>query len=86
MTLLRPHRGATILAFGILGLIVCQLFGVAAWVMADGDLQEMERGYMNPSGRELTKTGRILGMVATGMMAISVLVVILFLLAGTLSR
>ena len=84
--MLRPHRGATILAFGILGLIVCQLFGVAAWVMADGDLQEMERGYMNPSGRELTKTGRILGMVATGMMAISVLVVILFLLAGTLSR
>ena len=84
--MLRPHCGATILAFGILGLVVCQLFGVAAWVMADGDLQEMDRGYMDPSGRELTKTGRILGMVATGMMAISLLVVILFLLAGTLSR
>jgi len=34
---MKPHRGAVILAFGILGLVVCQLFGVAAWVMADND-------------------------------------------------
>ena len=59
--MLRPHRGATILAFGILGFLVCQLFGVAAWVMADNDLREMDRGYMDPSGRDLTRTGRILG-------------------------
>jgi len=77
--MLRPHRGAVILAFGILGLVVCQLFGVAAWVMADNDLKEMRRGYMDPSGRDLTNVGRILGMVATALMAIPLLFVILFL-------
>ena len=68
---MKPHRGALILAFGIPGLVVCQLFGVAAWVMADNDLKEMRRGYMDPSGRDLTNTGRILGMIATGLMAIA---------------
>ena len=30
---MRPHRGAVILVYGILGLVVCQLFGVAAWLI-----------------------------------------------------
>ena len=77
---MRPHRDSIILAFGILGLLVCQLFGVAAWVMADKDLREMDRGYMDPSGRDLTKTGRILGMVATGLMVTSLILVIFFFL------
>ena len=83
---MKPHRGAVILAFGIPGLVVCQLFGVAAWVMADNDLKEMRRGYMDPSGRDLTSVGRILGMVATALMAIPLLILILFLLASIVSR
>ncbi len=63
---MKSHRGTIIPTFGILGLVVCQLFGVAAWVMANNDLKEMNRGYMDPSDRDLTQTGRILGMVATG--------------------
>ena len=78
--MMKPHRGSVILAFGILGLLVCQLFGLAAWIMADSDLQQMNRGYMDPSGRDLTKTGRILGMVATGLMVVSLIIVALFVL------
>jgi len=78
--MMKPHRGSVILAFGILGLLVCQLFGLAAWIMADSDLQEMNRGYMDPSGRDLTKTGRILGMVGTGLMVVSLIIVALFVL------
>ena len=78
--MLRPHRGAVILAFGILGFLVCQLFGVAAWVMADNDLKEMDRGYMDPTGRDLTKTGRILGMVSTALLAVSLIVLLGFVL------
>jgi uncharacterized membrane protein YidH (DUF202 family) len=78
--MLRPHRGAVILTFGILGLVVCQLFGIAAWVMGNTDLREMNRGYMDPTGRDLTNTGRILGMVAAGMMIISSIVFVLFFL------
>ena len=84
--MMKPHRGAVILAFGILGLVVCQLFGVAAWVMADNDLKEMNRGYMDPTGRDLTNVGRILGIVATALMAIPLLILILFLLASIVSR
>jgi hypothetical protein len=84
--MMKPHRGALILAFGILGLVVCQLFGVAAWVMADNDLKEMNRGYMDPSGRDLTKTGRILGMVATGLMVTSLIIVAFFILVPILMR
>jgi len=84
--MMKPHRGAIILAFGILGLVVCQLFGVAAWVMGDSDLKEMRRGYMDPSGRELTQTGRILGMVATALMAIPVVFLLFFLVVSIVSR
>lgn len=78
--MLKPHRGSVILAFGILGLVVCQWFGVAAWVMGNNDLREMDRGYMDPSGRELTKTGRILGMVATATTVIPLILLCFFVL------
>ena len=84
--MMKPHRGAVILAFGILGLVVCQLFGIAAWVMADNDLKEMNRGYMDPSGRDLTTVGRILGMVATALMAIPVVILIFVLIGSIVSR
>jgi len=83
---MKPHRGAVILAFGILGLAVCQLFGIAAWVIADADLKEMNRGYMDPGGRDLTQAGRILGIVSTVLLAISLVVVILFVLIPMLAR
>ena len=86
MRMMKPHRGAIILAFGILGLVVCQLFGVAAWVMADNDLKETDRGYMDPSGRDFTRTGRILGMVSTALLAVSLLIVILVFLVSILSH
>lgn len=60
----RPHRGVLILVFGILGLIICFLFGIAAWVMGNGDLREMDAGMMDPSGRGLTQAGKVLGIVA----------------------
>ena len=84
--MMKPHRGAVILAFGILGLVVCQLFGVAAWVMADNDLKEMNRGYMDPTGRDLTNVGRILGMVATALMAIPLVFGILILIVSIIAR
>lgn len=46
---MRSHRGVTILVFGILGLLVCQLLGIAAWVMGNEDLREMDAGWMDPS-------------------------------------
>lgn len=82
---MRPHRGVVILVFGILGLVACQFFGIAAWVMANTDLEEMAWGRMDPSGKDLTNAGRICGMIATGLLIFQVLVflvVIIFMAAA----
>lgn len=62
---MRPHRGSSVLVYGILGLVLCQILGIAAWRMGNDDLREMDLGRMDPSGRDLTKAGRTLGMAAT---------------------
>ena len=73
---MRPHRAVVILVFGILGLVLCQLLGIAAWVMGNEDLKEMNAGRMDPSGRDLTKAGRICGMVATGVLIFQAVIII----------
>jgi hypothetical protein len=62
---MRPHRAVLILVFGILGFVVCPFFGVAAWVMGNTDLKEMAAGRMDSTGKDLTRTGRICGIIAT---------------------
>lgn len=62
---MKPHRGILILGYGLLAFLFCPFFGIAAWVMGTRDLQEMERGRMDPTGRNLTKLGRICGVIAT---------------------
>ena len=70
---MKPHRGTLILVLGILGLVVCQPLGIAAWVMGNTDLGQMNGGLMDPSGRDLTQAGRVCGMIAAGLMLLSVL-------------
>lgn len=60
---LAPHRGPLILAMGLIGLLTtCPLFSILAWVMGSNDLEEITRGRMDPTGRQLTKVGKTLGM------------------------
>jgi hypothetical protein len=82
----KPHRGSVILVLGILGLVVCQLLGIAAWVMGNNDIQEMDQGLMDSSGRDLTNAGRICGMVATALLTIPMLFFLLVGLASVLSH
>lgn len=61
---LRPHRGVAVLVLGILGLVLCFICGIIAWVMGNGDLREMDAGRMDPSGRGMTPAGKICGMIS----------------------
>lgn len=61
---LKPHRGTAVLVLGILGLVVCVICGIIAWVMGNSDLREMQAGTMDPSGQGLTKAGKICGMIS----------------------
>jgi len=61
----RPHRGAMILTFGIVGFLCCFIFAILAWVMGGSDLKEMAAGRMDRAGEGQTRAGWILGIIAT---------------------
>ncbi|MDP1561858.1 MAG: DUF4190 domain-containing protein [Pirellulaceae bacterium] len=59
------HRGTMILVFGILGLVMCPILGVVAWVMGRSDIAKMDAGQMDPTGRGNTQAGMICGIIAS---------------------
>jgi len=73
-----PHRGVLILVLGILGLMVCGIIGIFAWIMGKRDLDLMRRGLMDKEGEALTKVGYILGIVATILLCFWLLFVVLY--------
>jgi len=79
---MEPHRGTLILVFGILGLVVCAPFGIAAWVMGNGDLKKMADGQMDPEGEGLTKAGKICGMITCVLIIVGVVVGGLIMVLG----
>ncbi|MHC5011377.1 MAG: hypothetical protein ACYTG6_10560 [Planctomycetota bacterium] len=76
---LKAHRGGAVLALGILGLVVCFICGIFAWVMGADDLKQMRQGRMDPSGQGMTQAGMICGIIGTILAAIGLLI---FLLVG----
>lgn len=60
---LQPHRGPVVLALGIIGIAMCFICGIIAWVMGNNDLREIDAGRMDPAGRGLTQAGRICGII-----------------------
>ena len=58
-----PHRGTLILTFGILGIACCFPLGIAAWIMGNNDMQQIEAGMMDPTGKGTTNAGKICGII-----------------------
>jgi hypothetical protein len=79
---MKPHRATTILVLGILGLVICMPLGIAAWIMGNGDLKQMDAGQMDPSGRSTTNAGRIIGMIATILAVVGLIVGVLIFALG----
>lgn len=62
---MKPHRATMVFVLGLLGLLICFICGIVAWVMGSKDLKEIDAGRMDPSGRGLTQAGWILGIIGT---------------------
>jgi hypothetical protein len=79
----QAHRGGMILTLGILALCcnVCFIPGICAWAMGQSDLNAMNAGRMDPSGRGLTQAGMILGIIGTILAGLSAVVQVLAILA-----
>jgi len=68
-----PHRGGLMLGLGLVGLLVCNLFGPVVWAMAASDLRAMTAGQMDPEGQGLTRAGYILGILGTVLLVLFVI-------------
>jgi hypothetical protein len=88
---MKPHRATLILVLGILSLVICAPLGIAAWIMGNTDLKEMDAGAMDPSGRSSTNAGRICGIIGTVLLILCVLafiggLLIFFVTSGATMR
>jgi len=72
---LRSVNGGLILTLGILGLLVCNLLGPVATVMGGNAVTAIDRGEADPNERGSANAGRILGIISTVFLALSVLLV-----------
>jgi Zn-finger nucleic acid-binding protein len=57
----------------VLAAVIGLSFGVAAWVMGHGDLEQMANHQMDPAGQESTATGQTNGIVGTVLGAVGIL-------------
>ncbi len=83
----REHPdGTVILVFGILGLVFCFLFGIAAWVKGNAALRQIDASPGRYTNRGTVQAGRICGMVSVAILVVGVLgygLLALVLVAGT---
>ncbi len=74
---LQPVNGGLILTLGILGLLVCNLLGPVAAVMGGNAVAAIDRGQANQNERGSANAGRILGIISTVFLALSVLLLVI---------
>lgn len=77
-------RATTVLVLGILGLVVCGLIGPFAWSLGNAVVREIDESGGRWGGRTEANIGRILGIVATALLALGLAVVVLLVLGGIL--
>lgn len=78
-------KGMTVLVLGILSLVCCAPLGVAAWLMGNTALREIDAQPGRYGNRQLVQIGRILGIVGVVLFAFAVVVFLGALALGVVS-
>jgi hypothetical protein len=71
-------KGVTILVLGILSVVCCSPLGIAAFLMGNTALREIDAQPGRYSNRQLVQIGRILGIVGIVFLVLSLLWVLFF--------
>ena len=66
-------KGMTILVLGILSLVCCSPLGIAAWLMGNSALKEIDAQPGRYGNRQIVQIGRILGIIGTILLALTVI-------------
>ena len=72
----RHPQATTVLVLGILGIVACGVLAPIAWYMGSKAMTEIEASPGAYSGDGEVRTGRILGIVGTALLALAVVVLI----------
>ena len=73
-------QATTVLVLGIVAVVVCQVVGPFAWTMGNRVVAEIDAAGGRVGGRTEATVGRILGIVATALLGLSVVVFGLFMM------
>jgi hypothetical protein len=71
-------KGMTILILGILGIVCCSPLGIAAFIMGNNALKEIDAQPGRYGNRQIVQIGRILGIVAMVLLVLSLLWILFF--------
>ncbi|MGH8872615.1 MAG: hypothetical protein ACRDWS_11620 [Acidimicrobiia bacterium] len=81
---LEASQASTALVLSIIGLVCCQILGIVAWIMANNELEAIKAGKRNPANEGTATAARIIGIVGTVVLGITI-VVGLLALAGLMA-
>lgn len=65
-------KGMTILILGILSLVCCSPLGIAAWLMGNTALKEIDAQPGRYGNRQIVQIGRILGIIGTVLLLLGI--------------
>ena len=71
---------------GILSLVCCSVLGPLAWFQANTALGMIDSGGYSAEERGLVAAGQVCGMIGTGLLALQVLVLFVWLAGGGAHR
>ncbi len=75
-------QATTVLVLGILGVVLCQILGPVAWIMGNNELQAIDAGRRPPENRGTANAGRILGIIGSVLLILSVVFLIVVVAGG----
>ncbi len=78
----KPEGATTVFVLGLLGLLLCAPIGIFGWTQGNDYIRRCQAAGVEPDG--LGVAGRILGMIATCLLILSVIMFVGMMLLGVL--
>ncbi len=79
----KPQGAATIFVLGLLGLLVCGFLGIFAWIQGNDYMKRCQAMGVEPDG--LAVAGRIMGMIATVLIIVGLVIFLGAMMLGVLA-
>jgi hypothetical protein len=79
----KPEGATTVFILGLLGLLICGILGIFAWIQGNDYVNRCQAAGVEPDG--LAVAGRIMGIIATGLMVLGFAIAALMVVLGGLA-